>query len=131
MVMSSSSRTIAAQLSSSRIRLINYINPKLNLQKNSVYTTSKTLYSSTKKPPNSIPKRSPVPLPVRVIENKPSSIIWARPTEIPWQSKLANSVNLIGRLQGPVNFQISSDGKNWAATIINLEDSTSLRYIQF
>lgn len=43
---------------------------------------------------------------------------WPRPSEIPWQAKVANSVNLIGYLQIPVQFEASQDGKYWAGTVI-------------
>ncbi|XP_047331491.1 protein OSB2, chloroplastic-like [Impatiens glandulifera] len=43
---------------------------------------------------------------------------WPKPGEIPWQPKVANSVNLIGRVQFPVQFKTSLDGKVWAATVI-------------
>ncbi|KAK9274540.1 hypothetical protein L1049_021789 [Liquidambar formosana] len=49
---------------------------------------------------------------------------WPRPGEIPWQAKVANSVNLIGRLQMPVQSHSSSDGKFWAGSIIT-QDPTS------
>ncbi|KAA8535703.1 hypothetical protein F0562_030706 [Nyssa sinensis] len=47
---------------------------------------------------------------------------WPRPSEIPWQTQVANSVNLIGRVQIPVQFQASPDGKYWAGTIISQQD---------
>ncbi|KAI3965396.1 hypothetical protein MKX01_042877 [Papaver californicum] len=49
--------------------------------------------------------------------------------EIPWQSNIANSVNLIGSVSIPIQFQESDDGKFRAGTILSLEktqDSTSL-----
>lgn len=49
-----------------------------------------------------------------------------RPSEIPWQSKVANSVNLIGQVQIPVQFEASPDGKYWAGTIISQSDGNSL-----
>ncbi|KAF8396132.1 hypothetical protein HHK36_017745 [Tetracentron sinense] len=48
---------------------------------------------------------------------------WPRPSEIPWQAKVANSVNLIGSVRMPVQFQASPDGKYWAGTIISQEKS--------
>ncbi|KAI4375552.1 hypothetical protein MLD38_013408 [Melastoma candidum] len=42
-----------------------------------------------------------------------------RPAEIPFQSKVANSVTLIGRVDMPVQFEAASDGKFWAATVIS------------
>ncbi|KAF5956578.1 hypothetical protein HYC85_003803 [Camellia sinensis] len=50
---------------------------------------------------------------------------WARPSEIPWQAKVANSVNLIGHVQIPVQFEASPDGKYWAGTIISQRDGDS------
>ncbi|KAL5773530.1 hypothetical protein ACOSP7_013127 [Xanthoceras sorbifolium] len=43
----------------------------------------------------------------------------ARPSEIPYQVKVANSVNLIGYVDMPVQFKASHDGKDWAATIVS------------
>lgn len=44
---------------------------------------------------------------------------WPRPREIPYQGKIANSVNLIGHVQTPVKFEVSSDGKHFAAAVIS------------
>lgn len=49
-----------------------------------------------------------------------------RPSEIPWQCKVANSVNLIGQVQIPVQFEASPDGKYWAGTIISQSDGNSV-----
>lgn len=62
---------------------------------------------------------------------KPASKAWARPSEIPFQAKVANSVNLIGKVHIPVQFQTSPDGKCWAGTVITEEndsDSSPLWY---
>lgn len=90
--------------------------------------------SSSRKPKTQYPvEKSPTlcssVTSVQQIQKKPSlvSVDWPRPSEIPLQDKLANSVNLIGRLQVPVQFQASLDGKYWAATIIAQEDSISFR----
>ncbi|KAH9795894.1 protein OSB2 [Citrus sinensis] len=45
-------------------------------------------------------------------------VVWPKPSEIPFQVKVANSVNLIGHVDAPVQFQTSSDGKHWAGTVI-------------
>ncbi|KAJ8760515.1 hypothetical protein K2173_015182 [Erythroxylum novogranatense] len=55
-----------------------------------------------------------------------SSSPWPRPKEIPFQAKVANSVNLIGYLNTPVQFQASSDGKDWAATVLTLDQPSSV-----
>ncbi|KAD6118747.1 hypothetical protein E3N88_10018 [Mikania micrantha] len=51
-------------------------------------------------------------------------VIWPKPSEIPWQAKVVNSVNLIGRVKIPVQFEASSDGKCWAGTIISQDDGS-------
>ncbi|KAL8226120.1 hypothetical protein R6Q57_018677 [Mikania cordata] len=51
-------------------------------------------------------------------------VIWPKPSEIPWQAKVVNSVNLIGRVKIPVQFEASSDGKSWAGTIISQDDGS-------
>ncbi|KAL4612057.1 hypothetical protein ACB092_08G171300 [Castanea dentata] len=43
---------------------------------------------------------------------------WARPSEIPFQAKIANSVNVIGYVHVPVQFEASPDGKCWAGTVL-------------
>lgn len=45
-------------------------------------------------------------------------VVWPKPSEIPFQVKVANSVNLIGHVDAPVQFQTASDGKHWAGTVI-------------
>lgn len=43
---------------------------------------------------------------------------YPRPSEISFQPKVANSVNLVGYVQKPVQLQASPDGKYWAGTIL-------------
>lgn len=43
---------------------------------------------------------------------------WARPSEIPFQAKIVNSVNVIGYVHVPVQFEASPDGKCWAGTVL-------------
>ncbi|KAK9099865.1 hypothetical protein Scep_023295 [Stephania cephalantha] len=50
---------------------------------------------------------------------------WARPSEIPWQAKVVNSVNLIGLVGMPVQFEPSADGKYWAGTILEQEKNSN------
>lgn len=59
---------------------------------------------------------------------------WVRPCEIPFQAKVANSVNLVGYVHIPVQFEASSDGKPWAGTVITQElasESAPLWYSLF
>ncbi|CAK9162472.1 unnamed protein product [Ilex paraguariensis] len=56
---------------------------------------------------------------------------WPRPSEIPWQSKVVNTVNLIGNVKIPVQFQASPDGKYWAGTVIAQNDSVSSDFPSF
>ncbi|KAI3954334.1 hypothetical protein MKW92_002481 [Papaver armeniacum] len=44
-----------------------------------------------------------------------------KPKEIPWQSSIANSVNLIGSVSIPIQFEESDDGKFRAGTILSME----------
>lgn len=53
---------------------------------------------------------------------------WPKPSEIPFQPKLANAVNLTGKVDAPVQFQTSPDGNTWAATVITRQDHSSLWY---
>ncbi|KAG6676155.1 hypothetical protein I3842_15G138300 [Carya illinoinensis] len=50
---------------------------------------------------------------------------WARPSEIPFQAKVANSVNLIGYVHIPVQFEASRDGKYWAGTVITQNQASN------
>jgi len=62
---------------------------------------------------------------------KPAPKVWERPSEIPFQAKVANSVNLIGKVHIPVQFEASPDGKCWAGTVITQDhpsDSSHLWY---
>ncbi|KAL1205009.1 Protein OSB4 [Cardamine amara subsp. amara] len=42
-----------------------------------------------------------------------------RPTEIPYQPKIANSIDLIGYVHQPVQFDATNDGQFWAGTVIS------------
>ncbi|GMH03156.1 hypothetical protein Nepgr_004995 [Nepenthes gracilis] len=101
-------------------------------------TKSSQIYSrSRRKPVSPPPPLSPPPEfdsikpsvreeinKVEMVFNRP------RPREIPFQTKVANSVNLIGTIQLPIRFQTSPDGKCWASTVISQEqfsDSSPLR----
>ncbi|XP_071698225.1 protein OSB2, chloroplastic-like [Rutidosis leptorrhynchoides] len=53
-------------------------------------------------------------------------VTWPKPSEIPWQAKVVNSVNLIGQVKIPVQFETSADGKHWAGTIISQDDDASV-----
>ncbi|XP_057992185.1 protein OSB2, chloroplastic isoform X3 [Hevea brasiliensis] len=53
----------------------------------------------------------------------PSSSDWPRPREIPFQAKVANSVNLVGYVSQPIQFQASPHSQNWAATVITQNPS--------
>ncbi|KAF4393882.1 hypothetical protein F8388_018373 [Cannabis sativa] len=48
-----------------------------------------------------------------------------RPTEIPFQAKVSNLVHLIGYVHAPVQFETSSNGSFWAATVITQNPTSS------
>lgn len=52
------------------------------------------------------------------------SATWPRPSEIPFQAKMANSVNLIGHVHMPVQFQAAPDDGFCARTVITLDQPT-------
>lgn len=93
-------------------------------------STSRTLNSSKTRAPvvrSSAPPPPPPPLAPTSSSNDAvlkEPVTWAKPSEIPWQAKVVNSVNLIGRVKIPVQFETSSDGKNWAGTIISQDDDS-------
>lgn len=53
-----------------------------------------------------------------------SSEEWPRPTEVPYQPKIANSIDLIGYVHQPVQFDSTIDGNFWAGTVISHEPSS-------
>ncbi|KAL6977781.1 hypothetical protein U1Q18_026567 [Sarracenia purpurea var. burkii] len=100
--------------------------------RSSPYSTSTTRLKNAAKKPNpqqqlplswsktreeTVPTQEQVPEELG-LKKEESKADWPRPSEIPWQTKVANSVNLIGYVQIPVQFKVSSDGKYWAGTII-------------
>lgn len=46
--------------------------------------------------------------------------VWPRPTEIQYEAKAANFVHLIGYVEIPVKFEVDSDGKHFASTVVSL-----------
>ncbi|VVA93164.1 unnamed protein product [Arabis nemorensis] len=48
-----------------------------------------------------------------------SSEAWPRPTKIPYQPKIANSIDLVGYVKLPVQFQANHDGSFYAGTVIS------------
>ncbi|KAL7588395.1 hypothetical protein Lser_V15G38144 [Lactuca serriola] len=91
-------------------------------------STSRTLNSSKTRAPV-VRSSAPPPPPLAPTSSSNDAVLkepvtWAKPSEIPWQAKVVNSVNLIGRVKIPVQFETSSDGKNWAGTIISQDDDS-------
>jgi len=95
----------------------------LLLQQSSCYSTNEKEHN----PPTITLKKTP-PL----YKKLPSSTDFPRPKEIPFQAKVANSINLIGYIDMPIQTQVSSpDEKFRAATVITQEPSyhsPALRY---
>lgn len=95
----------------------------LLLQQSSCYSTNEKEHN----PPTTTLKKTP-PL----YKKSPSSTDFPRPKEIPFQAKVANSINLIGYIDMPIQTQVSSpDEKFRAATVITQEPSyhsPALRY---
>lgn len=54
---------------------------------------------------------------------------WPRPTEVPYQPKIANSIDLIGYVHQPVQFDSTLDGKFWAGTVISHEPSSDSKSV--
>lgn len=91
-------------------------------------TTTRTNTSRALKSSKPKPKPKPSQPPPEINQSSLNEdvlkepVIWPKPSEIPWQSKVVNSVNLIGRVKIPVQFEASEDGKSWAGTIISQDD---------
>uniref|UniRef100_A0A5B7B510 Uncharacterized protein n=1 Tax=Davidia involucrata TaxID=16924 RepID=A0A5B7B510_DAVIN len=146
--MNSLRRAIAGELlfsSTSSRKCLMLLQSISTLQQSSLYSTTSTSTSSSKnqqqqryKKPKPQPEQSSPSLSSasfsEVVQKKAlvsqgenekgmeEANNWPRPSEIPWQTKVANSVNLIGRVQIPVQFQASPDGKYWAGTIISQQN---------
>ncbi|XP_073142638.1 protein OSB2, chloroplastic-like [Henckelia pumila] len=106
-----------------------FINHITSLQQSNLYST-KITDKTQKAQQSSNPKTQKSSEPAssfsqRVKKQVEELTLWARPREIPYQAKVANFVNIIGRVKIPVKFETSSDGKHWAATIIS-QDKNSL-----
>ncbi|KAG5037600.1 hypothetical protein JHK82_018413 [Glycine max] len=68
-------------------------------------------------------------LPMSRIVLRSYATVTAKPNDIPFQPKLANSVNLIGHVQSPIQFHVSpNDGYVWASTVITRQDSSDLSF---
>ncbi|KAK2990109.1 hypothetical protein RJ640_001777 [Escallonia rubra] len=111
-------RAFAAQIWRSSRASRKLLSPTTALQHSSPYSSSAAAWQNSARKPKT--QQAPnVVEPVRK-DHCP------RPSEIPWQVKVANSVNLIGRVKIPVQSQASSDGKFWAGTIIAQQDTNAL-----
>ncbi|XP_075502279.1 protein OSB2, chloroplastic-like [Primulina tabacum] len=100
-----------------------------SIQQSNLYSTN-TADSTQKTQQSSKPKTQKTSEPAssfsqRVKKQVEELTLWARPRDIPYQAKVANLVNIIGRVKIPVKFESSSDGKHWAATVIS-QDKNSL-----
>ncbi|KAI3670455.1 hypothetical protein L1987_87790 [Smallanthus sonchifolius] len=121
--------TIRRAITAERKRLIK-LSPTSILEQQHVYSSStsrstlRTLNSSKIRAPRTPepPPSKPNPSLNDAVPKEP--VTWPKPSEIPLQSKVVNSVNLIGRVKIPVQFEASSDGKSWAGTIIAQDDGS-------
>ncbi|KAL5545678.1 hypothetical protein UlMin_005365 [Ulmus minor] len=77
-----------------------------------------TAFSASTEPKRKKKSLPPSPSPLPKVEQ-------TRPREIPFQDKVANSVHLIGYVHAPVQFETTSDGKYWAATVITQNNPSS------
>ncbi|KAL3646740.1 hypothetical protein CASFOL_009284 [Castilleja foliolosa] len=96
------------------------------LQQFNFYSTKTTLFTpktqrSTNNTKTLKPSQSPS-LSDRTKSQTGSMIDWPKPIEIPYQAKVANSVNLIGRVKSPIQFDSASDENHFAATVITQEN---------
>ncbi|GJV10985.1 OSB2, chloroplastic-like protein [Tanacetum coccineum] len=114
--------TIRRAITTNRHRLLKL--PSLSTTQHhhvSTYTTTKQRSLKTTK------KTTPEPQPQQSTTKSTTQndTVWEKPSEIPWQAKVVNSVNLIGQVKIPVQFEASPDGKNWAGTIISQDEASS------
>ncbi|GER43478.1 organellar single-stranded DNA binding protein 3 [Striga asiatica] len=64
-------------------------------------------------------KTSDSSLPPTIKERRGPAIDWPRPIEIPFQPRVANAVNLIGRVKTPVHLESGADGNRLATVLIS------------
>lgn len=107
-----------------------FINHITSLQQSDLYST-KTADNTQKTQQSSKPRTQKSSEPSssfsQRVKKQEEALLWPRPREIPYQAKVANFVNIIGRVKIPVKFESSSDGKHWAATVISQDvDKKSL-----
>ncbi|GAA0158816.1 DNA metabolism protein [Lithospermum erythrorhizon] len=91
-------------------------------------STSTTKYLKSQQPKN--PKSSPSLSWVQTIKKKALKkeslkkelLTWPKPSEILYESKNVNFVNLIGKIEMPIQFQATPDGKHIAVALIGQKD---------
>ncbi|XP_059453928.1 protein OSB2, chloroplastic-like [Corylus avellana] len=123
-----------AKTASSRRRFLQH--PSLFLQSYAATTKATyTGYSARRKPsykledPKVLEPTAAATTGRPELRGKPAPKVWERPSEIPFQTKVSNSVSLIGKVHIPVQFEASPDGKYWAGTVITQDheaDSSAL-----
>ncbi|KAL6503123.1 hypothetical protein OROHE_023752 [Orobanche hederae] len=89
------------------------------LQQSNLYS-SKTTTKTQRLTKSATPAQSPS-LSDEINNQIGSTINWPKPVEIPYQAKVANSLNLIGRVKTPVQFDSTSDGNHFAAAVVSQE----------
>ncbi|CAI9098067.1 OLC1v1034628C1 [Oldenlandia corymbosa var. corymbosa] len=87
---------------------------------------AKTTTQKPQEPPPPPPSSSSMSWHQRIKKQAEGSTDWPRPSEIPYQSKVANSVNLIGQVTTPVKFHSAPDGKSFAGAVISQENDEHL-----
>ncbi|KAJ0788446.1 putative primosome PriB/single-strand DNA-binding, nucleic acid-binding protein [Helianthus annuus] len=122
--------TIRRAITTERNRLLKLTTPSIIQQQHSFSTTGKTKstiktlkFSKTRAPELKPPSKTTTASTLNdAVVKEP--VTWPKPSEIPWQAKVVNSVNLIGQVKIPVQFEASSDGKSWAGTIVSQDDGS-------
>ncbi|XP_077222864.1 protein OSB2, chloroplastic-like [Tasmannia lanceolata] len=88
----------------------------LILLQSSPYST--TTSKSTRKSKPTSPSSEPFSFSKATQNPTKEPLNWPRPSEIPWQTKVSNSVHLIGSLQSSLQFEVSPDGKYLASGVV-------------
>ncbi|KAL2229414.1 protein OSB3, chloroplastic/mitochondrial [Sesamum indicum] len=104
---------------SARRRLL--LHPITALQHSNFYSTHVKQKAQQLSKPRT--QKSSSGFPQRTGKQDGPPIVWPKPREIPYQAKVANFVNLIGYVTAPVRFEVASDGKHLASTVISEEIS--------
>ncbi|XP_062077451.1 protein OSB2, chloroplastic-like isoform X2 [Humulus lupulus] len=107
--------------------LHSYFATKAKAKPKTTYSNPSTTAATPSIPPNlsHSPSWNTISPSGELKQEKTSPPAPERPSEVPFQVKVSNSVHLIGYVHAPVQFETSSNGSFWAATVITQNPTSS------